>query len=224
MNGEAILDALRQTDIMNNIYFDKSRDYVGANIDDKLDADGQLRIEAARRKLYGVWTQGKSRDTMFSLLDTHVKEYKDKFITHNIIDDILKLVKTKRGKIEASSGFHDDSIMSYLISLYVYYHGNNLVRFGFVKGELPDEEHANKGLTYEELYEELPDQLKQQFENFSVKTQDDYTTKIKDEIMRARKEMQQIDVLLNPVDRAENFDDPFTEGDIDLNFFDDLNS
>ena len=29
---------------------------------------------------------------------------------------------------------HDDSIMSYLIALYIYYHGNNLIVFGIHKG------------------------------------------------------------------------------------------
>jgi hypothetical protein len=39
--------------------------------------------------------------------------------------------------------------------LYVYYHGNNLHRFGFVRGALPTEEERNQGLSYGEILEHL---------------------------------------------------------------------
>ncbi len=225
VNGEAILSALRQTDIRSNLYFDNDKDLIGPGIDDKLDADGLLKIQAAKRKLYGVWTQGKSREIMMSLLERHIEEYKDKFITKNIIDDLLRLVKSKRGKIVAGAGFHDDAILSYLIVLYVFYHGNNLHRFGFVRGDIPDEEKRNKGLTYEEIYEELSEDSKLYFEDFSVKTQEDYNAKLVEEIQKARKETQYADMMmLKPVSRAENFEDDYlTEGTIPLDFFDELN-
>lgn len=45
--------------------------------------------------------------------------------------------------------------MSYLICLYVYYHGNNLHRFGFVRGAVPTEEERNKGMNYGEILDML---------------------------------------------------------------------
>jgi hypothetical protein len=102
-NGEAVLDHLRDTEIRGNIYFDSAKDLVASNIDEKLDAEGLLKREAARRKLYGVYTQGKSREMMFSLLDVHIRDYKDGFVGHNIISDIMKLVR-KRDKIQAEAG------------------------------------------------------------------------------------------------------------------------
>lgn len=224
-NGESILDALRNTDIRSQIYFDNTKDLVGAGIDDKLDSQGFLRLEAARRKTYGVYTQGKSRETMFSLLETHVREYKEKFVTENIIGDLLRLIKKKTGRIEAGPGFHDDSVMSYLIALYVFYHGNNLHRFGFVRGEIPDDEHRNMGLTYEETMEQMPEEIQRQFSNFSVKTATDYNQEWVEEIQRARKEMQQVDRVLNPVNSATEYEEDYEmEGEISLDFFDDLNS
>ena len=223
-NGEAILDSLKLTDIRSNLYFDNNKDLIGPGVDDKLDTEGMLKLESARRKLYGVWTQGKSREIMMSLLERHVNEYKDKFVTYNIIDNLLKLVKTRTGKIEHGPGFHDDSLMSYLMILYVFYHGNNLHRFGFVRGEIPDEEKRNKGLTYEELYDELSEDSKTYFEDFSVKTQEDYDAKLVSEIQKARKEMQYTDQLFNPVTSVENFDDNEIEDGIPLGFFDFLNS
>lgn len=102
-NGEAVLDHLRDTDIRGNIYFDSAKDLVASNIDEKLDAEGMLKREAVRRKLYGVYTQGKSREMMFSLLDVHIREYKEGFVGHNIISDIMKLVRI-RDKIQAQAG------------------------------------------------------------------------------------------------------------------------
>ena len=52
---------------------------------------------------------------------------------------------------------HDDSIMSYLIALYVYYHGNNLSVFGITKGAR-DEDLNNKGL-------KLPEEINPEYVN-----------------------------------------------------------
>jgi len=172
-NGEAVLDHLRDTDIRGNIYFDNSKDMVGSNIDDKLDAQGMLVREAKRRKLYGIYTQGKSRELMFSLLEGHIKDYKDKFITNNIINDLMKLVRTKTGKIAAGPGFHDDSIMSYLMCLYLYYYGNNLHRFGFVRGQLPDEDNRNKGMTYDQMEDYLSENDKEFFKGVNFTSLDE---------------------------------------------------
>ena len=160
---EAVLDHLRGTDIHNNIYYDTSKELV-SNIDDKLDAHGMIKQEAARRKLYGIYTQGKSREQMFSLLEGHIREHKDKFIGKYIISDIMSLVRTKNGKIVAGNGYHDDNIMSYNMCLYLYYYGNNLQRFGFVRGKLPDEKDRNQGMTYADAFASLSENDKKYFE------------------------------------------------------------
>ncbi|WP_216369600.1 hypothetical protein, partial [Brevibacillus sp. MCWH] len=157
------------------------------------------------------------------ILETHVKEYKDKFVTENITNDLMTLVRKKNGKIEHGPGFHDDSLFSYLIALYVYYHGKNLHRFGFVRGSVPDEENRNKGLVYDDIIEYLPEEMKDQF--IPVKTIDDYTAHIRNEIERARREMSLVDEVLNPINKVENFDDDRTHGvNISLSLFDELNS
>ena len=152
-NGEAVLDHLRDTEIRGNLYYDNSKELIN-NVDDKLDGQGFIKQEAARRKLYGVWTGGNSRDVMFSILDEYVKEHKESFVGHNVIDDLMKLVRIN-SKIQAVKGQHDDSIMSFLMCLYVYYYGNNLARYGFTRGGVPDEEDRNKGMNYGEIMNEL---------------------------------------------------------------------
>lgn len=155
-NGEAVLDHLRDTEIRGNIYFDDSKE-PSSNIDEKLDAHGQVQNEAARRKFYGIWTGAKSRELMFGLLENFILEHKESFVGIHIINDLMKLVRTKSGKIEAQKGFHDDNIMSFLMCLYLYYYGNNLTRFGFTRGVVPGEEDRNKGMVYEDIYNALSD-------------------------------------------------------------------
>jgi len=155
-NGEAVLDHLRDTDIRGNLYFDNSKDPM-ADLDEKVDKNGFLSVEAARRRLYGVYTHGKSRELMFEILALYVREHKESFVGAYVIDDLMKLVRTKTGKIEAGPGMHDDSIMSFNMCLYGYYYANNLSRYGFVKGSIPDEEKQNKGMDYGEIYSVLSD-------------------------------------------------------------------
>lgn len=132
--GDGIIDHLLNSSIMGNLYYDKDRDLLSNKMAENETVESMLKHNAKQKTYYGVYTSGASREDMFAILSRHVAEFKDNFVTKNIIRDICRLVKTSSGKIEAASGFHDDSVMSYLICLYVYYHGNNLGRFGFEKG------------------------------------------------------------------------------------------
>lgn len=132
--GDGIIDHLLNSSIMGNLYYDKDRDLLSNKMIENETVESMLKHNAKQKTYYGVYTSGASREDMFAILSRHVAEFKDNFVTKNIIRDICRLVKTSSGKIEAASGFHDDSVMSYLICLYVYYHGNNLGRFGFEKG------------------------------------------------------------------------------------------
>ena len=79
----------------------------------------------------------------------HACEFKDKIYTANLVDDICSLVKTSSGKTEAAKGKHDDCVMSYLMAMYVYYHGDNLLAFGLKKGS-QEIDNQNQGLTFDE--------------------------------------------------------------------------
>jgi hypothetical protein len=72
---------------------------------------------------------------MFSILADRIKDHKDQFVTQNITRDISKLIM-KGNKVQAMAGWHDDSIMSYLIGMYVLKYGNNLSNFGFNRGDV----------------------------------------------------------------------------------------
>ncbi len=223
-NGEAVMDNLRQTEIRQNIYFDNSKDLLGSRIDDKVDAYGFLRKEAASRRHYGVYTERKSRDIMITLLYSHMADYKENFVSNDIIDDIFTLIKNKRGKVEASPGNHDDCIMSYLIALYVFYHGNNLHRYGYIKGELPDEERRNRGLSYEETINIMDERTQRYFSDSGTKSVDEYSQSIAMEIERARREMASMYSGVKYTTSVENMDDFDDDiGSFDADFYSMLN-
>lgn len=216
--GTAIIQHLMETEISHRIYFDDTLDTTSAI--DKLDPQGFLKQEALRRRTYGIWTGSKSRDIMFSLLEAHVKEYKDKFVTENITNDLLSLVRKKSGKIEHAVGFHDDSLMSYLIGLYVYYHGKNLIRYGFERGVLPDEESMNQGLNASDVIEEMPEEMKGYFEHtLRESTVQSFEDRMKEEIENNRRLSDQIDIAINSTHSAVSYanTDPYEDdGDDDL--------
>lgn len=143
--GDGIVDHLLNSRVRDRLYFDKAKDLVDETSRQNETIESMLQRNAKQKTFYGVYTSGSSREDMFAILSRHVNEFKEKFITQNIIRDLSRLIRKPSGKIEAGEGFHDDSIMSYLIALYVYYHGNNLAVFGITKGAR-EEELNNKGL------------------------------------------------------------------------------
>lgn len=127
--GITILQMLLETDIRDNIYWTEKQ----ANPDDDVDMspeDRQLKEMAKQYQKYGTYLTKKVRDVMFELLFQHVDQCKQILNTEYLVDDICKLVRTSTGKIEAAKGEHDDSLMSYLHAIYIYYHGDNLSTFG----------------------------------------------------------------------------------------------
>ena len=143
--GDAIVDILMHSKLERNLYYDKGKDLLTDNINAGMTTESILKLKAESKKFVGVYTQGKTREQMMSILLRHVAEFKDDFVCANIINDIAKLVQNASGKILAVLPHHDDSVMSYLIAMYVYYHGNNLAMFGFIKGSA-EIENQNQGM------------------------------------------------------------------------------
>lgn len=149
--GDSIIDHLLNSPIMQNLYFDKGKDLVEANMEKNQTVTSMLKKQGEKKKFYGVYTGQESRKDMMAILFNRVAEYKEKFVTNNIIHDLAHLVQNSAGKILAGPGEHDDSIMSYLIAMYIFYHGNNLSAFGIIKGS-QGIENQNKGIkTYDDL-------------------------------------------------------------------------
>lgn len=134
--GITILQMLLETDIRDNLYW---REKV-ADPDDEIDiapGDNQMKEMAEQYQKYGTFVSGKVRNVMFELLFQHIDQCKHLLLAENLVNDMCKLVRTSTGRLEAAKGEHDDSLMSYLHVLYVYYHGDNLAIFGVFPMEHP---------------------------------------------------------------------------------------
>lgn len=230
--GDGIIDhLLEESPIANRLYYDKAKDLQGEKLEEKENMSESMLKRMAKQKLfYGVFTSGSSRESMIAILSRHVSEFKQKFVTRNICRDLSRLVRTTSGKIEAGKGFHDDSIMSYLIALYVFYHGNNLYMFGFDPASAPAEE-KNAGLyrPVEELEELLPreavveiakaEEVRKllEYEDIfrkAVMESQDATRRLMESSLNVTKEGTSLREL-------KSFDDE--EGQIPLDLFDELN-
>lgn len=230
--GDGIIDHLLNSRIRSRLYFDKAKDLVEDHKQIYETVESMLKKEARKKSFYGVYTERQNREDMFAILSRHVNEYKEKFITENIIRDLSRLIKTPSGKIEAGPGFHDDSIMSYLIALYIYYHGNNLAVFGIIKGAR-DEELTNKGTKRpEEIDPTLVDPsliegVKRQ--EAQKKEIEDYEAMMRKAMEIAQKETYRLRESGNitntifdntPEPKVDSFEE---DGVIDLDFFNELN-
>ena len=122
--------------------------------------------------------------------------------------------------------------MSYLIAMYVWYHGNNLNAFGVVKGKI-DPTEMNKGTKRPEDYKGsdiIPDRdLDIMAQQAKVRKENDYQAMM----AKAIKEAQQQTLALSKKKLINNqildntpddvLDDLYDEGSIPLDFFNELN-
>jgi hypothetical protein len=139
--GSVIIDNLQHTDVSHRLYHDIGQDMLAASIHHQSDPVSILKKNAEMKRMLGVYTSSASRVRMMDIIQKHVHELKDLINTKNLVADIAKLIMKPSGRIEAEIGFHDDCVMSYLIAMYVWYHGNNLRKFGIDK---------NKAVIYQE--------------------------------------------------------------------------
>ena len=230
--GDGIIDHLLNSPIRGNLYFDKNRDLVAANLEEQSTVTSMLKKQGEQKKYYGVYTGSQSREDMIAILFRRMAEFKDDFVTKNITEDIAHLVRTKSGKVEAGPTFHDDSIMSYLIGLYVYYHGNNLAAFGFIKGS-KEIENQNKGLKtlddikFSDILPQYEIEVMQQQEQ--VRQENDYESLMRAAIIQSQQESYKLqrrgfvknEILDNTPDGM--LDELYEDSDMDMDFFNELN-
>lgn len=236
--GDAVIDMLLHSNANNRLYYDKNRDFMeeGAKVFTQVPTSMLAKHQAQQKKYYGVYTNAKSRDDMFAILARHVNEFKEKFVTKNITQDITELVRTSSGKIEARRGAHDDSVMSYLMCLYVYYHGNNLPLFGINPG-ISEESERHSGLARNiddvddtkiniDVINDIKDQEVKKEKSNSVLNYDDMLAMAIEKSQKETYDLYHSKKITDSIyDRSDNVVIHNTDDDgfIDLNIFNDLN-
>ena len=208
--GSSVIDDLLLSPIGHNLYFDSNKYFI-PDANKKMDAKGFAVMQARNARSYGINTNVKTRDTMINLLFDRVQNYKKDFVTRFTIEDLNALVRTPLGKVQAMSGAHDDSIMSYLIALFTYTFGTNLERYGFNRGDATPVEEKPK--TRQQYFEELPPEIRAWFGDVaSMQTSDEYDMMRKEFEDRQRSKMKEFHGTA-----SRNVDYEYNE-DADMNF------
>ena len=139
-----------KTKIKRNLYYEiKDRvfeeRYRGATVDKK----------TKKVKVYGFDETKQSRELLMQILRDRMDNHKAKFISPIIYNELCTLEVKKNGKIEHSATAHDDQIFSYLMALYIWYEGKDLMeRYGLEKGTL----YTDEDVTVEDgIYESYAD-------------------------------------------------------------------
>ena len=152
-NGITIIDFLKESKILKHrIYASSEASPETLLTREKYDEIGFLQDQLMRRKYFGVHTTVTTRRMMMSILVDSVKFRKDVLTSENLVQDIKDLV-IKNDVIKAADGKHDDCVMSWCIAMYAIYFGEKLERYGYRKGELPDDMVLDEDFEQlEELY------------------------------------------------------------------------
>ena len=137
-NGLTLIDMFDESWLKQYMYRSQQQNATNSILTDDLDEQGFVKDEISRRRYNGVKTDLNSRPMMMNILVDAVRFKKDILETKYIFEDIKNIV-IKNNKIQAASGEHDDSIMSWCLGMYVLYYGERLERWGYVKGGLPDD-------------------------------------------------------------------------------------
>lgn len=96
-------------------------------------------MEKVKRKVkvYGTTSTKAVRARLIEILMERVRYHKDKFVTPLLYDEMSGMTTRPSGKVEHSDHTHDDTVFGYLMALYVWYDGKNLVEnFGIQKSTL----------------------------------------------------------------------------------------
>lgn len=153
--GASVLSVLAKSKIKKNLYFE-IKDRV---IEERFNGIKPVR-KTVQKKCFGFDETRDSRQLLMEILKERMEKHKAKFISPIIFDELTTLEVKRNGRIEHADNAHDDQIFSYLLALYVWYEGKNLMQnFGLDKGTLytddADEEYLGLDETYRDIVNEI---------------------------------------------------------------------
>lgn len=127
--GSSVIAILKKSKIKRNLYFE---------IKDRVTEERMEGMSINKRKqkvkVYGFDETKNSRNLLMEILRDRMDNHKARFIANILYEELCTLEVKKNGKIEHADNAHDDQIFSYLMALYVWYYGKNLMEnFGLDK-------------------------------------------------------------------------------------------
>ncbi|MDD3121920.1 MAG: hypothetical protein PHC62_00225 [Candidatus Izemoplasmatales bacterium] len=149
--GASVLSTLVKSKIKRNLYFE-IKDRV---MEERF--NGVKVVKSTQKvKVYGLDQTKSTRELLMEILKDRMEYHKAKFISPIIFNELVTLEVKKNGRIEHADNAHDDQIFSYLIALYVWYEGKNLMEnFGLDKTVLHTDNEDEVMLGLEETYQDI---------------------------------------------------------------------
>ena len=170
--GTSVIQRLCKTSVKKNLYWE-IKDKV---IEERYDGLRASKVNA-RVKVFGLDSNKSVRARLIDILMERVQYHKDKFVAPILHAEMQAMQVKRNGKVEHSDNSHDDQVFSYLMALYVWYEGKNLMEnFGLRKTSLKtDTDEDIEEMNYEDSLEKR-DQIDQRYfrdEEFDDKNIDD---------------------------------------------------
>ena len=132
-----------------------------------------MTMQKITRKIreYGFTETKASRDLLMGILRDRMDNHKAKFISPIIFDELCTLEVKKNGRIEHASNAHDDQIFSYLMALYIWYEGKDLMeRYGLQKGTIQTDEDVTTEMGLEESMKDISSDMKMEDDSILQET------------------------------------------------------
>lgn len=154
--GASVIAKLMDTSIKKNLYYE---------IKDRVVEERYNGMRSAKKtqktKVYGLDSTKDTREKLMDILRQRMEYHKDKFISPIIFSELETLEVKKSGRVEHTSTGHDDQIFSYLLALYIWYEGSDLMEnWGIQKKSIKtDQDVAEAIVDLEEKYKDIPLEL-----------------------------------------------------------------
>ena len=154
--GASVLAKLIGTQIKRNLYYE-IKDKV---IEERNDGNRIVK-KTQKTKVYGLDSTKSVRELLIQILRERMDYHKDKFISPIIYNELKGMEVKKNGRIEHSTNTHDDQVFSYLMALYIWYEGKDLMeRFGIEKTTIKTDENLDEAVYgFDEKYGSIIEEI-----------------------------------------------------------------
>ena len=150
--GASVLSKLVTTSIKKNLFYE-IKDKV---IEERSNGMNTIR-KTQKTKIYGLDSSKNTRELLMQILRERMEYHKDKFISPILFKELETLEVKKNGRIEHSSTGHDDQVFSYLLALYIWYEGKDIMeRWGIQKKTIKTDQDIEEAvIQLEEKYSDI---------------------------------------------------------------------
>lgn len=136
--GKTVIERLKKSSAKRNMYFEIKERVVSETVT----LTGGVQKNRQLVKVFGIDSNHEIRSRLIEILHERVNYHKDKFIDKKLYDEMNGMVVKASGKTEHSNLTHDDQVFSYLMALYVWYEGKNIMEnFGIMKNTIKTDEN-----------------------------------------------------------------------------------